>query len=193
MTPRFYILWPPSNINYYDGGNKTVDVDWTLSRDADISQADIDYFAYQGIPVVPLDSWINPSTWTGPGAVAAMIWPADNRTANLFQTAAQTQDNNNLLVGQGIEMMRWVRPGSCVSSSTPPTRRSATTEGRNRSGGRTSGPANISGANWLFATAYIDASATAMRRWHPGAGVFGSASPRQFNLCPDLSRTRRPW
>ena len=60
--------------------------------------------------MVKLDSWINPSTWWGSGAIAAMVWPADNSTANLFQTVAPTQDNLGLLVGQGIGLMRWVRP-----------------------------------------------------------------------------------
>jgi hypothetical protein len=39
-----------------------------------------------------------------------MVWPADNRTANLFETARATQDNLSLLAGQGIGPMRWVRP-----------------------------------------------------------------------------------
>ncbi len=32
------------------------------------------------------------------------------RTANLFQKTRATSDNNNLLTGQGIGMMRWIRP-----------------------------------------------------------------------------------
>jgi hypothetical protein len=113
MTPRFYYLWPPNEISYYDGGRiRTVEVGWTTSDDSDWSVADIDFTRQymKEIPVVKLDSWINPSTWIGDGAMAAMVWPADNRTANLFQTARATQDNNNLLVGQGIGPMRWVRP-----------------------------------------------------------------------------------
>jgi hypothetical protein len=113
MTPRFYYLWPPSEVSYYDGKVRTVDIDWTFSDEADGSVADIDFnrvFHQKGIPVVKLDSWGNPSTWVGDGAMAAMVWPADNRTANLFQTARATQDNNNLLAGQGIGPMRWVRP-----------------------------------------------------------------------------------
>jgi hypothetical protein len=113
MTPRFYYLWPPDEVSYYDGGRiRTVEVGWTTSDDSDWSVADIDFTRQymKEIPVVKLDSWVNPSTWFGDGAMAAMVWPADNRTANLFQTARATQDNNNLLVGQGIGPMRWVRP-----------------------------------------------------------------------------------
>jgi hypothetical protein len=57
------------------------------------------------VPVVKLDSSFNPYN-----AKAAMVWPADNSTANLFQTAGATQDNNGLLRGKGIDPLRWVRP-----------------------------------------------------------------------------------
>jgi hypothetical protein len=113
MTPRFYYLWPPKEIRYSDFGRvRTVEVGWTISDDADESVADLGPArkTYKGIPVVKLDSFINPSTWFSHGATAAMVWPADNRTANLFQTAGATQDNLSLLAGQGIGPMRWVRP-----------------------------------------------------------------------------------
>jgi hypothetical protein len=113
MTPRFYYLWPPKEIRYYNLGRvRTVEVGWTISDDADESVADLGIArkTYKGIPVVKLDSFINPSTWFSDGATAAMVWPADNRTANLFETARATQDNLSLLAGQGIGPMRWVRP-----------------------------------------------------------------------------------
>lgn len=65
---------------------------------------------FKGIPVVKLDSHINPSTWFGDGATAAMVWPADNATANLFQTTPATLDPNNYLAGLGYQLVRWVRP-----------------------------------------------------------------------------------
>jgi hypothetical protein len=113
MTPRFCYLWPPKQIRYVDFGRvRTVDVDTTISNEADESVANLGpgRNLYRGIPVVKLDSFINPSTWFSDGATAAMVWPADNRTANLFQTTRATADNNNLLTGQGFGMMRWIRP-----------------------------------------------------------------------------------
>jgi hypothetical protein len=113
MTPRFYYLWPPKEVRYHDFGRiKTVDIHTTISDEADESVANLGPARklYKGVPVVKLDSFINPSTWFSDGATAAMVWPADNRTANLFQTTRATGDNNNLLAGQGIGMMRWIRP-----------------------------------------------------------------------------------
>jgi hypothetical protein len=113
MTPRFFYLWPPEKINYrFGNGVSTQDIDWAISDDADESAAEIDVTRKlnKGIPVVKLDSHINPSTWFSEGATAAMIWPADNATANLFQTTAATLDNNNYLGGLGYRLVRWVRP-----------------------------------------------------------------------------------
>jgi hypothetical protein len=105
MTPRFYYLWPPDKITYFQFGSyQTTDVNWDTSNDADVSYGDVAAF-FPGVPVVGLDSWINPGS-----ATAAMVWPADNSTANLFQDAAATQDNLGLLSGQGIGPLRWVRP-----------------------------------------------------------------------------------
>ncbi|MEK9281412.1 type II toxin-antitoxin system VapC family toxin [Bradyrhizobium sp. ISRA442] len=105
MTPRFYYLWPPDKISYFQFGSwQTNEVDWEMSNEADASYGDTDAF-FLGVPVVKLDSSINPYN-----ATAAMVWPADNSTANLFQTVAATQDNLGLLSGQGIGPMRWVRP-----------------------------------------------------------------------------------
>lgn len=105
MTPRFYYLWPPDKISYFQFGSwQTIEIDWEISNEADVSRGDVDPFQ-SGVPVVKLDSWINPYN-----ATAAMVWPADNSTANLFLTANATQDSNGLLAGQGIGPMRWVRP-----------------------------------------------------------------------------------
>ncbi len=104
MTPRFYFLWPPASVRFFQNGWETTDVDWELSNDADMSYGDVDPFML-GVPVVKLDSWINPYN-----ATAAMVWPADNSTANLFARAHATEDINNLLSGQGIGPLRWVRP-----------------------------------------------------------------------------------
>lgn len=105
MKPRFYYLWPPEKVNYFQFGKwQTKEVDWAISSKAELAYGDVDPFQ-QGVPVVKLDSWINPYD-----ASAAMVWPADNSTANLFQTADATQDSIGLLTGQGIGPMRWVRP-----------------------------------------------------------------------------------
>jgi len=105
MTPRFYFLWPPSEIQYLrDSGWHTLDIDWNMSNEADIAYGDTDPF-FMGVPVVNLDSWANPYS-----ARVAMVWPADNSTANLFMTTAPTQDNYGMLAGQGLNLLRWVRP-----------------------------------------------------------------------------------
>jgi len=112
-APRFFYLWPPEKINYRFGYSiSTQDIDWTISTDADESTAGTDVVRkpFKGIPVVKLDSHINPSTWFGDGATAAMVWPADNATANLFQTTPATLDPNNYLAGLGYQLVRWVRP-----------------------------------------------------------------------------------
>jgi hypothetical protein len=112
-SPRFLYLWPPEKINYRFGDSiKTQDIDWMISTDADesIAAAGIVRKPFKGIPVVKLDSWINPSTWFGDGATAAMVWPADNATANLFQATSATLDPNNYLAGLGYQLVRWVRP-----------------------------------------------------------------------------------
>jgi hypothetical protein len=113
MMPRFYYLWPPKCITYmFNGYARQVDVDWTISDDADESIADIDAARklQKGIPVVNLDSHINPSSWFSDGATAAMVWPADNATANLFLKTHGTFDPNGTLSGLGYTMLRWVRP-----------------------------------------------------------------------------------
>ncbi|QIG96813.1 PIN domain-containing protein [Bradyrhizobium sp. 6(2017)] len=104
MTPRFFYLWPPDKIRYFQERWITLEVDWEMSNDADVRYGDVDPFS-SGVPVVKLDSWYNPYN-----ATAAMVWPADNSTANLFQTAGKTQDNLALLSVQMIGPLRWVRP-----------------------------------------------------------------------------------
>ena len=114
FVPRFYYLWPPSCLVYmYNGGARQDDVDWTFSDKADQRfAADTGAFKPQGnkIPVVRLDSHFNPSTWFSEGATAAMVWPADNATANLFLQVNSTHDPVGALAGAGFEMLRWVRP-----------------------------------------------------------------------------------
>jgi hypothetical protein len=110
MVPRFFYLWPPKCITYmYNGMAKQADVDTAMSGDADES-ANVIIKPFKGIPVVKLDSHFNPSTWVSDGATAAMIWPADNATANLFQTTQSTSDPRGLLAGKGFGMVRWIRP-----------------------------------------------------------------------------------
>ena len=104
MTPRFYYLWPPEQITFRRGITQTVSIDWEMSDEADVTKGDVDPFS-TNVPVVKLDSSINPFD-----ATAAMIWPADNSTAHLFEKTRPTQDNLGMLSIYGIGMMRWVRP-----------------------------------------------------------------------------------
>src|SRR5262249_55526389 len=88
VTPRFLYLWPPNEISYFDSGAnryKTATVHWKFSKEPQWDA--VDFAAAFGIPVVSLDSWINPNDTT-----VAMVWPADNATANLFQTTRATDD-----------------------------------------------------------------------------------------------------
>jgi hypothetical protein len=113
MMPRFFYLWPPKCVTYmYNGYARQIEVDWTISDDADESIADIDATRklQKGIPAVKLDSNANPSTWFSDGATAAMVWPADNATANLFLKTHGTSDSGGCLAGLGYTMVRWVRP-----------------------------------------------------------------------------------
>jgi predicted nucleic acid-binding protein len=108
-TPRFYYLWPPDEVVYFrDGKWRTEEVGWKISRDADVSHGQVDP-VLNGVPAVKLDSSINPYDFA-----AAMVWPADNTTANLFQRAgAATDDKYGLLDRYGIGPMRWVKP-ECI-------------------------------------------------------------------------------
>jgi hypothetical protein len=104
VTPRFLYLWPPSEITYMNGGRqKSVDVKWKYSDEAERTHADIGPMFY-GVPIVELDSWINPGDFT-----AAMVYPADNVTARVFKTG-RTVDNLDQLKAYGLDLMRWVRP-----------------------------------------------------------------------------------
>ena len=70
MKPRFYYLWPPEKINYFQFGRwQTTEVDWDMSQDADVSYGDVAAF-FPGVPVVqlhyrsirtaPLRRWFGP-------------------------------------------------------------------------------------------------------------------------------------
>jgi hypothetical protein len=106
MTPRFYYLRPPDEVVYFrDGSWKTVDIHWKIAGGADMSHGDVNKYL-TGVPAVKLDSSINPCDFA-----AAMVWPADNSTANLFQRAgARTEDANGLLDRYVIGPLRWVKP-----------------------------------------------------------------------------------
>ena len=105
-TPRFYYLRPPDKVVYFrDGKWRTEDVSWRFVEGADMSHGDVNRYL-PGVPAVSLDSSVNPYDFA-----AAMVWPADNTTANLFQRAgAATDDKYGLLARYGIGPMRWVKP-----------------------------------------------------------------------------------
>src|SRR5262249_1552820 len=107
FVPRFYYLWLPTCFQYpYNGYLRQDNVPWTFSDKADWRFAvDLQEGRPQGkaIPVVKL------STWFADG-LAAMVWPADNRTGNLFLQTHPIRDTLGALSGKGYEMARFVKP-----------------------------------------------------------------------------------
>lgn len=103
MVPQFFYLWPPDRIAYRDddGVLRSSDVETSLEHAAWAMGAEL---AFSLVPVVCLDSWINPYN-----ATAAIVYPANNATANLFKTTAPTQDNLGYLKSYRMELVRWIK------------------------------------------------------------------------------------
>ncbi|MEI7688408.1 MAG: hypothetical protein WCL32_25655, partial [Planctomycetota bacterium] len=102
MIPRFYYLRPPAEIQFYSAGSAySVDVDVESAHPAQVIDAKM---GKNVVPVVSLDTW----PYDGK---AAMIYPVDNATANLFQTAPATHDTYNYLRRyKNFHLIRWVHP-----------------------------------------------------------------------------------
>jgi hypothetical protein len=103
---RFVYLWPPHDIQWLDWDKrvKRKHVEWVLSREADVTNAAIGPL-FQGVPVVTLDSSINPYDTT-----AAMVWPADSYTKAVFEAARPTDDGGILTPIYDISLLRWIKP-----------------------------------------------------------------------------------
>jgi hypothetical protein len=96
-TPaEFVILRPVATIHWFNGSARfTTDIPLVIRTTADGSD----------LTVVDLDPWV-------PGKVsAAMVFPADDSTDQLFSQAPPTRDNLNQLRGYlNFAKVRWVRP-----------------------------------------------------------------------------------
>ncbi|MCI0391507.1 MAG: type II toxin-antitoxin system VapC family toxin [Acidobacteria bacterium] len=94
---EFVILRPPAIINWANGGvSMRTDIPLITRSTADGSD----------LTVVDLDPWVPFGT-----ASAAMVFPADDATDQLFNQAPATFDNlNQLRRYTNIGKMRWVRP-----------------------------------------------------------------------------------
>jgi hypothetical protein len=96
-SAEFVILRPPAIINWFNGGiAMSTDIPLVTRSTADGSD----------LTVVDLDPWIPFGT-----ATAAMVFPADDATDQLFRQAPATFDNlSQLRRYTNIGKMRWVRP-----------------------------------------------------------------------------------
>jgi rRNA-processing protein FCF1 len=103
MVPQFFYLFPPDEISYRDDDNvlRTVRFEVDFEHAAEAVDNEL---AYSVMTVIHLDSYINPYS-----ATAAMVYPADNATANLFKTTAPTQDNLGYLKSYRMDLVRWVK------------------------------------------------------------------------------------
>jgi hypothetical protein len=104
MTPRFLLLVAPNEIEFLNGRIRhptRVPVEWQ-----DAASAAIHYT--RPISVVDMDRGVlNLGHDT-----AAMIFPADNATARLFDGVGRMRDNKGQLTFTNIGMLRWARPGN---------------------------------------------------------------------------------
>ncbi|GLS19001.1 hypothetical protein GCM10007874_20180 [Labrys miyagiensis] len=102
---RFVYLFPPDKVSYMDwNGIKSKSIDLDYSTEADTTNALTGSF-YMGVPVVKLDSIANPYNTT-----AAMVWPADEYTRNVFRDTRDTDDGNIIRKITDITWLRWVKP-----------------------------------------------------------------------------------
>jgi hypothetical protein len=102
---RFLYLFPPPYIAYLENGKiRQATVSQDMVPPGMVPKGFDPKFAR--VPVVNLDSWINP--YDGKGA---MVFPGDNATARMFTTATgPTIDVDNKLMYYRMDLMRWVKP-----------------------------------------------------------------------------------
>jgi hypothetical protein len=103
FTPKFLLLSAPAKIEWRNGAiQKTTDIPrmW-------VDAASSDYEVSEGIWVIDMDRGI----WNVGEDKAAMIFPFDNATDELFQGVARTKDDlGQLKRFVNINKLRWARP-----------------------------------------------------------------------------------
>jgi hypothetical protein len=99
---RFIVMYPPDEVQFYDNGRwRTYSTQVTLEGPKQIWNADL--AAYM-VPVLRLDSAINPND-----ATAALVYPADDYTMNLFKPQGRISDGG-LLRNYAMDHVRFVKP-----------------------------------------------------------------------------------
>lgn len=103
QTARFLLLSAPAKISFLNGAishTTTIPRVWT-----DAAMAEFDYS--ESVWVVDMDRGL----FNVGNDMAAMVFPADNATARLFEGVGRTADNlGQLKRFVNIDTMRWVRP-----------------------------------------------------------------------------------
>jgi hypothetical protein len=103
IAPRFLLLSPPGEIDWFNGQERhTTDIALTL-RDAGSTEPHIT----RSLTVVDMD----PGIFDWGNDAAAMVFPADPTTERLFDSAGKTKDPTGQLSGfVNFDKLRWVRP-----------------------------------------------------------------------------------
>jgi hypothetical protein len=99
---RFIVMFPPDKVQYFDFGTwRTKDINIWLESPKQVWDPELT--AYMA-PVIRLDSFINPYD-----ATAAMVYPADDYTMQLFQPKGRI-DDSGLLKKYSMDLVRFVKP-----------------------------------------------------------------------------------
>jgi len=99
---RFIIMFPPNNVAYFWGGRwRTEDIEMSLVKPGQI--IDHEQSTYY-VPTIDLDSFPNPYD-----ATAAMVYPADDYTKDIFYKKGRI-DDGGLLSKYAMEHVRFVKP-----------------------------------------------------------------------------------
>jgi hypothetical protein len=99
---RFIVMFPPAEVTYFDFGTwRHKEIQIWLESPKQVWHAELtDYM----VPVIRLDSYLNPYD-----ATAAMVYPADDYTMNLFQPKGRISDSR-LLRNYHMDLIRFVKP-----------------------------------------------------------------------------------
>jgi hypothetical protein len=104
FTPRFLLLLAPSKLTWFNGyeTNSELPVAWKNAASAEPQVT-----RTRAISVVDMDRGV----FEIGNDTAAMVFPADNATARLFDSVAITSDTNGAIkTYNNFRMVRWVRP-----------------------------------------------------------------------------------